>query len=246
MSGPLPLGGAAWRQVVFGTPPVLDHNSRTRPTLRFAPRYGKDALMLVGQNQLLTTWVLDYLTRAGVVLRWKVYPFEWTMPEATKPSVPDFLVELAPDRRLVVIQAHAQKFLTPKVQATFDAESAVSKIAGMDHLVWTDLTPLGPGLRDLFAHIRRASRADEDEESLARLVEAVTDAGMLTITQIVEADLPPSLVAVGVHKLRLFVLLDRKLDGSTIVTVKPQTDGRAFLMMSAFDPESWWNSLEGK
>jgi hypothetical protein len=246
MPAPLKLGSDAWREHVFSTAPIAIRSEKARPSVRYAPTIDGESHRFEGANNQLAAYALTYCKRLGAVLRWKTMPFEWLLPSGVKPTVPKFLLELSVDRKLVVIQTYSNKYLTAKVQAKFDEERSVSEKAGMAHVVWTDQKPLTPALRNLHFHIRRARKTEADAAAVETLVEFVQVTGRRTIDEIVEAGHDPSLVPIALYETRLFVPLDRKLQGETLVTSAPQDDARAFLLLSGSQPSSWWDSLRVK
>ena len=109
MASVMELGSEAWREHVFSTPAIPLKNKKSRPAVRNLPKLDGEVRLLDGANNVLAAYILSHFKRIGAILRWKSRPFEWLMPTADRPSVPMFLVELAGDRKLVVIQTrHAR------------------------------------------------------------------------------------------------------------------------------------------
>lgn len=246
MSKPLQVGSDSWRTHVFSTPPIEPRNAKARPTVRNMAQIEGQTLVAEGINELFTMYILHHLKRVGTVLRWKRRPFEWSPGSSGAPRVPKFLVELAPDRKLLVIQTRGERFMTTKAKASFREEEAAAEKAGMLHRVWTEARPLTAGVRSLQARIRGARNTPAEPAALSLLVAFVTEKRQATIAEIVQAGHDPSLVAVGIHAAQLHVPLDRALVAASVVTTAPQSDARSFLLLAGTERGSWWRSLRDK
>lgn len=239
----LEFGSEAWRAFVFATPPVRDMAGKARASKRYSPLIGGEPRAVDGADRVLALYLLEYLELAGVVRRWKLWPFEWTPEGAVKPRSPFVLAELQPDRLLCVIQILKRRYLTATVQQAFDAEARLASAAGMSHIIWTDQIPLNAAARRLFFRLRGARTTEHGAEALEALVAFVAQHGRATLGEIAAAGHEPALVFVGARQQRLFVPLHAAPDVDTPVTVVPQTDARAYLFMHAFDPQTWWKNL---
>ena len=237
------IGSVSWREHVFSTPSLKVRNEKARSSVRSVPKFDGLTNRIDGGNVLVAAYVLNYFKRIGAIRRWKLLPFEWLLPTAEKPSVPKFVLELAVDRMLVVVQTHDAKYLTQAVQGRYEEERSVAQQADMSHVVWTDAGPLTPAVRSLHFMIRRARHAEQTDE-LNRLVAFTATAGTATISDLVAAGHDPSLVPVGVHCAQLFVPMEQRLTGSTPVSTSQQTDARAYLLKRGFEPNRWWDSLD--
>ena len=237
----LATGGTEWRDLVFEGPGM--RNPQAQPGILSRPSYDGVRQTLYGAHERLAAQMLDYFKRLGVVRRWKSAPF--TRPTAQgKTWRPTFMAELRDDGLLLTVKVKSDRYLTPEVQQELDHEATVAEQCGMRQLVWTDKKPLTPAFRQLFAHVRRARNTGFDADDLARLVDFVATSGSPTARQIVDAGHDPALILVGIHRLALHTRLDSAINASTVLSVKPLVDGRAFLLMTNFDPQEWWNNLE--
>jgi len=246
MSQPLKVGSASWREHVFSTPPIAPKNPKARPTVRNMPQVDGAVVVAEGVNELWTLLILHHLKRVGAVLRWKRRPFEWSPGKSGAIRVPKFLVELAPDRKLLVIQTRGERFMTDKAKEAFKEEESAAESGQMLHRVWTEARPLTAEVRSLQARIRGARNTPADPQAVQLLVDFVREKQRATITEIVQAGHDPSLVAVGIHHAQLHVPLDKELAASSVVTTTPQSDPRAFLLLAGLERGSWWKSLRDK
>lgn len=193
-------------------------------------------------NEPLAAYVLDYFKRIGVVRRWKEQPFVWLPDGAKAPRVPDFLVELA-IRRQLIVQCTSRKYLTAQVCADFEAERETAGRAGMLHVVWTEERPFTRGVRTLFMRIRGARSTPHNPAALQALNDFVLDAGHVSVAELCSAGHEPALILVAVDHGTVFVKLTEDVNENTIVSSSPITDGVGFLLGSGFDPQGWWNGL---
>ena len=237
------LGSDKWREHVFSTPPIPPKNLASRPAVRNIPKFNGVTVLLEGVNQYSAASLLDYCKSAGSVIRWKSRAFEWVVPPSHAPAVAQFLVELAGDRKLLVVQTKGEKYLNSDALKRFKDERVYAEPLGLTHLVWTDKKPLTGKLRTVLGRIRGARNTLVEAGDLDRLVEFVEREGRPTVRDIVAADLDPSQIARAVWEKRLFVPLESAYDGNMVVTAQPQTDLRSFLLMQSFDPQRWWKSL---
>ena len=237
----LAIGGAAWRDLVFDSPAM--RSPKARPGILSRPSYDGVKHTLYGANERVAASILEYFKRLGVVRRWKSAPFVRPTAAGTVWR-PTFMAELADDLLLLTIRVKSDRYLTPEVQQELDHETAAAERAGMKQLLWTDKKPLTPAFRELYGLVRRARTVGFDGNDLARLVDFVAVNGSATANQIVEAGHDPALIPVGIRQLALHTRLDSAIDKATVVSVKPLVDGRAFLLMTNFDPQEWWNALE--
>lgn len=246
MSKPLQVGSDSWRTHVFSTPPIEPRNAKARPSVRSLPQFDGETIVAEGINELCTVYILHHLKRVGTLLRWKRRPFEWSPGSSGAPRVPKFLVELAQDRKLLVIQTRSERFMTAKAKASFKEEEMAAEKAGMLHRVWTEARPLTNEVRSLQARIRGARNTVAEPAALQSLVDFVGAQRRATITEIVGAGHDPSLIAVGIRAAQLYVALDKKLEACSVVTTAPQSDARAFLLLAGVERGSWWKSLRDK
>lgn len=242
----LKFGSASWREFVFATPPVREMDGKARPSQRFSPVIAGTKATVDGTSRTVALYLVEYLQLAGLIKRWKLWPFEWQPEGAGKPRSPFLLLELAPDQRLCVIQTKASARITPKVQMAHEAEAKMAAAAEISHVVWTDQQPLNKAAFKLFYRIRGARNTVHDPKDLDALVDFVQTRGRVTLQEIAQAGHTPTLTFVGMRECRLFLPLHTAPDLDTPVTTVPQTDLRQFLFGTAFDPQAWWKQLASR
>jgi hypothetical protein len=236
------LGSKEWGDAVFESAMVGGKWSRGRVTHRHQIHVDGQFIHPEGYEDLVV-YVLEYLKRIGAITRWKPQPFEWQIEREGAFKVPDFLVEIPPERLLLIIQAKSARFITVEMQAEFDKERQLGKSNGMEHVVWTDKRPLNQALRNLFLRLRGARHLMQFKEHIDAIVSAVEQAGQCTTLDLVAKGYDPGLFPAAINTGRVFVDIRRSFNEHSLISSKPLTDTRQFLLCAWDDPTGWWNSL---
>ncbi|MDM0075742.1 hypothetical protein QTH90_15170 [Variovorax sp. J2P1-59] len=237
------FGTANWMKKVFQSAPAGDGWSRSRMTHRHQVCIDDRFIHIEGYENL-ATYILNHFRLTSGIAFWKPQPFQWQIEGDGPLRIPDFAVELLPPASTkVIVQVKASKFLTAEVLAEFEKERILANRFGVEHVVWTDKQPLGIQARNLFFRLRRARHDPYSQPDLDALVSEVSSIGSCTALQLVERGHDPTLLPIAVQQGRLFIDLKGAFNEQTIVSSRPVTDAREFLLNHWSDPQAWWNSL---
>lgn len=242
MGKELALGSPEWVDWVFGTDPVRAAGNYNQ---RWAPRFEPGKPTWLEGGEAVIAYLIDWHKRLGVVLRWKPQAFTWLPDRALAPRIPDFLVELA-DRRLLIVQGKSRKYMTQQVLDDFQAEADTALRADMLHRVWTEGDPITPAVRTNAMLLRGARNTPHEPQQLELLVTSFRDRSQATLSQLIGEGREPALVLLAVSRGALHFDYTKTIDETTRFASTPVIDGRSFLLERGFDAQGWWHSLPAR
>lgn len=125
----------------------IEHARRARWPAQYKNRAAREGLFWLSQTgehvwhesglELAGLMMLDYYLDLAAVTAQPCL-IQWA--DGTK-HFPDFLITLS-DGSQMLFDVHAQRFITDKAQATFDATSAACKRIGWDYRIFTGIDPV--------------------------------------------------------------------------------------------------------
>lgn len=237
------FGTENWINKVFESAPASEGWSRTRMTHRHQICIDDSFIHMEGYEDL-ATYILNHFKLTSAIACWKAQPFQWQVEEDGPLRTPDFAVKLPPPESIkIIVQVKASKFLTAETLAEFERERTLANRFGVEHVIWTDKKPLGIQARNLFFRLRRARHDPYSQPDLDALLSEVSSIGSCTALQLVERGHDPTLLPIAIQQGRLFMDLKGALNERTIISSRPITDAREFLLHQWSDPQAWWNNL---
>lgn len=240
---PHELGGKAWLEYVYASPPARDPRGRSRPTQRASPYSPtlQRSVGIEGGNELTAYLLLELLHACGLVRRFKEQPFELDRDRYSSAAIPDFIFEWY-DGTPVVAEVKSSTFYTA------DKERVAKELADLlgsyklSYVVWTTREHLTQTVWHNVRQIYRRRQHVAENDELERL-ETDLSKSSLTLGQLIDRghDQDTILHAVCIGRAH-FNLLEKRNVASKLYRVANAAN-YATLIGARPDPNSWWNAL---
>lgn len=135
---------------VFSTPPVRNTKGPSKHTQHHDVPSLNGKTYDPGQGyEFNSVIMLNLLLQWKIINRWKPQPFQTDIEKFGSSIYPDFLVEIADTRELVVLEMKTARFLTREKHRILERTRSHFEDAGLRYIVWTDEYPLCYPLSDL-------------------------------------------------------------------------------------------------
>lgn len=239
---PYRMGTREWVEEVFSTPPVRETKGRSKYTqhhdvpsrdgTKFNPAEGYEYVPVI---------MLDLLLGWEIVSRWKAQPFKTDIEHFGSSIYPDFLVEIADTKEIVIVEMKSAKYLTREVERKLESIRSHFHEAGLRYIVWTDRHPLCHPLRH---HLVRMRIAESDEEHIDGLVNWVRTTPHATFGGLYDAGFGINDLYAATWNKKLFFPITQMLTETSLIGLSPFEDINALVLGRGVRADSWWHDLE--
>ena len=236
------LGTPEWVEEVFSTPPVRDTKGRSKHTQHHdVPSLDRTTFNPAEGYEYVPVIMLDLLLEWKKISRWKAQPFKTDVEQFGSSIFPDFLVEIADTKEVVIVEMKSAKYLTRQKQRELETIRSDFHEAGLRYIVWTDRHPLCHPLRH---HLVRMRIAESDEEHIDGLVKWVRETPHPTFSGLYDAGYGINDLYAATWKKRVFFAITKLLTEMSLISLSPVEDIDAMFLGSGVRADSWWHDLE--
>lgn len=236
------LGTPEWVEYVFSTPPVRDTKGRSKHTQHHdVPSLDGTSFNPAEGYEYVPVIMLDLLLGWKKISRWKAQPFKTDVEQFGSSIYPDFLVEIADTKEVVIVEMKSAKFLTRQKERELESIRSHFHQAGLRYIVWTDRHPLSHPLRH---HLVRMRIAESDQEHIDGLVDWVRGTRHATFSGLYDAGFGINDLYAATWKKKVFFAITKLLTESSHISLSPVEDIDAMFLGSGVRADSWWHDLE--
>lgn len=236
------LGSKKWIENVFLEEPARVVQGRSRPTQRYltTDRSGH-VLFAEGGGASIARSLLETMSNAGVVRRFKLEPFTLTREDHGIDATPDNLFQTFNDETFVV-EVKSSRFLTAeKIEKCLQVQTALAP-SGMKYLLWTDTSPLPPALWQLLREMRRLGFSALPRESVEKVIQAISE-GPKTVGELRQLGIYRDVLLAAAWHGAAHFNLNNQFSEATIVSSDVNARQFVRLLQSTLKNQRWWSGL---